>query len=127
LPALPNTTQADADADGLGDPCDPFPQSPDNVAGTTRTALFFDSEAGDYIGAGQRHVWTPADGIFAVRVEGGQRILTDFFGGLDSWGLVFAAPSQIVPGVYENAQRWPFESPVLPGMDVSGSGRAATR
>jgi hypothetical protein len=41
------------------------------------------------------------------------------------WDVDLTAPdgNPLVVGVYENAQRWPFQAPTHPGLDVSGDGR----
>jgi hypothetical protein len=43
----------------------------------------------------------------------------------DFWFADFAAPDNAIltKGVYLNAQRYPFQAPGLPGLDVSGAGR----
>jgi hypothetical protein len=43
----------------------------------------------------------------------------------DNWMLDFSTAKlgkKIEPGIYENAQRWPFEDDGHPGMDVGGDG-----
>jgi hypothetical protein len=41
------------------------------------------------------------------------------------WFFNVAAPlgTPLAPGAYEDATRWPFQSPTQPGLDVSGDGR----
>jgi hypothetical protein len=44
---------------------------------------------------------------------------------MTNWNLAFSAPGDalLVPGSYENATRWPFQSPTGAGLSISGSGR----
>src|SRR5262245_19684735 len=56
-PEAANPRQADGDLDGLGDACD---------GEFGRTFIYFDSEASDYIGHGQRWSLYPQDGEFSV-------------------------------------------------------------
>jgi hypothetical protein len=111
-----NPGQDDADADAIGDACDP---EFDN------TSLFFDSEPGDYIGQGLTRTWTPADGRFTVERDPANGVGIFFEGGADWWSLDFRAPraEALIPGPYEAATRSPFNSPTRPGLDVGGSGR----
>lgn len=99
------------------------PPPPPPTDGTT--AIVMNSEAGDYIGQGLQRMFTPADGTFvaARNFDGG--VTVSFNGGMVNWNLAFAAPGDalLVPGSYENATRWPFQSPTGAGLDVSGSGR----
>jgi len=87
------------------------------------TYLYFNSQPGDYIGQGQQFTFTPADGtITTSRQNGGVRVR---FNGSTFWDLYFVAPNSatLVPGVYEDALRWPFQGPKRPGLSVSGASR----
>ena len=68
-------------------------------------------------------VRTSADGAFVASGSSGEVGIT-FNGGADFWNLDFAAPAGglLVPGAYEAAQRWPFQSPTHPGLSVDGDG-----
>ena len=68
----PNVGQADGDFDGLGDACDPE---------FNNTFLSFDSEAGDFIGAGMQFTFTLADGTITASRNFDNGVRIDFRGG----------------------------------------------
>lgn len=115
---------------------DPGTGSTTTTTSTTTTAplpstmLEFRSEPGDYIGGGVTRRWTPADGSFTIS-GGGSKVDVSFIAPGYSvwWYLDFAAPigKQLVPGPFEGATRYPFQSPMAPGLDVSGDGRGCNR
>jgi hypothetical protein len=90
-------------------------------------SLSFVSDPGDYIGGGQSRVFTLDVASFTVR--GGQNggyvgvTVFPFAGGF--WFLDLAAPqgTQLAPGTYEGAARYPFQAPSQPGLNLSGDGR----
>jgi urease beta subunit len=86
-------------------------------------ALWMNSPSGDYIGGGVSQLITDQDGPF--RVQGGTNGLEVNVDNPDNWTLDFYAPSgqPLVPRAYKNAQRYPFQSPKLPGLSVYGAGR----
>jgi hypothetical protein len=88
-----------------------------------RSLLYFDSQRLDYIGGGVRQTLTVLDGSFTGTLGGGHAEIN--FRGEDPWTVDMAAPSgsPLVPGVYENAERWPFQPPGVPGLSISGAGR----
>ena len=101
----------------------PLTPPPPPPTGDT-TAIVFNSQTGDYIGAGLQQIFTPADGMFGAARNFDNGVTIDF-NGAAWWTLAFSAPGDalLVPGPYENATRWPFQSPTAPGLSVSGSGR----
>ena len=102
----------------------PFtPPPPPPTDGTT--AIVFNSETGDYIGQGLQQIFTPADGTFVAARNFDNGVTISFNGGMNTWNLAFSAPGDalLVPGSYENATRWPFQSPTGAGLSISGSGR----
>jgi hypothetical protein len=103
----------------------PFtPPPPPPTDGTTTIVL--NSEAGDYIGQGLQQMFTPADGTFVASRNSDSGVTITFNGGsVATWTLAFSGPADavLVPGSYEDALRWPFQSPTGPGLSVTGAGR----
>jgi len=96
-------------------------------ARATLTLLRYVSEPGDYIGQGETHEYTPADGTFTASRNFDDGVQIYFNGTSPSvwWYANFAAPFSVplTPGYYPNATRWPFQDNDEPGLDFSGSGR----
>ena len=94
--------------------------------GAQTTYLALDSEPGDFIGGGISQTFTPAEGDFDASRNFDNGVTVNFNGGaFNLWTLDFAAPGDaaLAVGAYENATRFPFQSPTDPGLDVSGQGR----
>jgi hypothetical protein len=96
----------------------------------TGTFLTFISDRGDYIGGGQTQVYMTPSTTFGTTVDAARNhvyVSTISSDGLYTywWYLNLAAPQgqQLLPGTYENATRYPFQAPTVPGLDFSGSGR----
>jgi hypothetical protein len=91
------------------------------------TSLSMSSDPGDYIGDGQNHFYTPADGTFTAQKNFDNGVSISFNTPTFShfWHLDFAAPQGqlLTVGIYTGAVRFPFQPDELPGMDVSGDGR----
>ena len=96
-------------------------------ANAQTTALFFDSQPGDYIGQGETHTWTEADFTFSASVSPERSRVTISTNVVDSnwWTLHFAGPvgTPLGAGLYEPAGDYPFQPPHLNGISVSGTGR----
>lgn len=99
------------------------------------TAFYFRSQPGEYIGQGLEQTFTPQNGDFqAIRnSKNGVSICFANFGTNELekfvwWNLDFAAPEDaiLIPGIYESAVRFGFNSPNQSGLDVSTSGRGGT-
>lgn len=90
-------------------------------------SIKFHSDQGDFIGGGQNWTFANTDGTFAGIFNGNR--VTIAYHGDDNWDLNFAAPEgkSLAPGTYLNANRWPFNSPVKPGLEVSGAGRGCNK
>ncbi len=93
------------------------------------TFLSMTSDPGDYIGGGGTYLFTPLDGTFTPNrtSRGGVSIV---FNGATWWTASFEPPTAagtLAPGVYEGATRYPFQSPVTPGLDVTGAGRGCNQ
>ena len=91
-----------------------------------QTSVIFDSEPGDYIGAGQQLIFKDlCTACFSV----GSSSPSFFEFRLDSQGHGFFIDfealqgSPLVPGTYEGAARYPFNSPDQPGLSIFGDGR----
>jgi len=100
-------------------------------AAFARTVLILKSQPGDYIGQGERTVYRLTDGWFTVRPQygGGFQV---YFRTLDNgawWYLRFVPPAgkSLAIGHYEDAHRVPFQSPMKPGLDISGNGRGCNQ
>ena len=95
------------------------------AAQTGTTALFVDSQPGDYIGQGARRTWTPPEMAFSGSVTTDRSSVSISTTAADGtwWTFQFAAPlgTPLTPGVYEHAIEWRsnHQNFVL----VSGSGR----
>jgi hypothetical protein len=96
------------------------------------TSLFLNSEPGDvlngepgdYIGGGIQQTFTLADGSFSASGSFDEGVFIQF-DGQDRWNLDFAPPNRVglILGPYEDATRYPLQSPVKPGLDVTGASR----
>jgi hypothetical protein len=91
------------------------------------TLLSLVSEPGDFVGAGQQFVFTPADGSFSAVRNFNNGVSLSFTTPTFShfWYLDFgAADNQVLTvGPYSGAVRFPFQPPGIPGLSVSGDGR----
>jgi hypothetical protein len=96
-----------------------------------QTALYLNSQAGDYVGGGQTVTYDPSDGVFtADRADTAVVDISFHTPGYEHfWSLRFAAPEgqTLTPGMYEGTTRYPFQSPVRGGLDVDGDGRGCNR
>ena len=87
----------------------------------------FVSDPDDYIGGGQSRIFTLDDASITSRSSdnGGHFGLNifPFSGGFWFFDIAAPAGSQLVPGSYEGAVRYPFQSASQPGLSLSGDGR----
>ena len=95
------------------------------------TQLVMHSEPGDFVGGGRDYLIQKSDGDFMMRPHGLTAGQVDgvslFFIGQTSFWLVDFNVSRLGiplrPGVYEGGQRYPFQEPGHPGLDIAGDGR----
>lgn len=90
-------------------------------ADATISSFSFESEAGEYVGEGESGTLTSDAVTFTSHGTAGQAdIRVDQMGAF--WHIRLAAPtgSQLTPGTYTDARRWPATD--HPGLDVSGNG-----
>lgn len=84
----------------------------------------------DYITNGASTILRDREGVFSLsNIENGIEISFIGLNRLNSWTLSFAAPQgqKLLPGIYKNAERYPFNSTKRPGLDISGSGRGCNK
>jgi hypothetical protein len=95
--------------------------APPAHATTGFSGAFFDSEQGDYIGGGDTYSFNT---VSYIGLRGGYPMFV-VSSPTDSFQVWFAAPAgqPLVPGTYENAQRFDFRAAGHPGIDVFGDGR----
>jgi hypothetical protein len=87
----------------------------------TGNYVYLTSDAGDYIGAGQTYTYTPLASVISVNASGGHLVVS-----VDGWTGDFQAMngvSALLPGYYDNLQRYPFHNPTIGGLNWSGQGR----
>lgn len=106
----------------------------------TTASVYMDSQPGNYIGAAMgapEVLWVHGDqGIFSASANYDDDNTTGVDISFDNgslWNFQFSAPTYnaatntnngqlLEDGVYTDAQRFPFNSPTLPGMTISGNG-----
>jgi hypothetical protein len=126
---------ADGGFAGVGgavdEPSEPVePRLPVPCTAPLPTGYCFVSDTGDYIGAGQT---TSASGSGSVQPWiGGANVVSfdlENAGNGDYWYANFAAPetTRLRPGLYESAQRYPFQPGGAPGLSIYGNGRGCNQ
>lgn len=99
------------------------------TAGAQTTALFFESQAGDYIGAGQTRTYAPTDATFQAGPSFDQG--ASFWiqaTNLSFWWrltLVATGGAPLTVGSYTGAKRFPFTAGHA--LEFAGSGRGCSR
>ena len=99
---------------------------------TGTTAIYLDSQSGDYIGEGIERTVTDVGLAFSASASPDRSRVSIFASAPDFstwWQLQFAGPEGVplVPGVYEHATRYPFQDKSLNGLEVSGESRGCNR
>jgi hypothetical protein len=94
------------------------------LAASAVTGMKFISTPGDYIGQGQTQTFKSPGSTITTSATPGQVTVSVSDSG-NGWLLRFAAPSgnALAVGGYPDAARYPFNSPLGAGLDVSGDGR----
>lgn len=103
----------------------------------TTGAVYLNAEPGSYVGGGigaSEVTWTHgAEGLFSISTNFDEGATVSFDDG-NRWSFTFAAPTynpvtnmndgnRLDIGFYNNATRFPFNSPTRPGLNFSGNGR----
>ncbi len=90
------------------------------AAWAQQTVLWFQSDAGDYIGAGQTNTYLSPAYQFSVTRNGAQGVSVSVAG----WNLDLASATNdpLEPGAYESAARFAFKGTAA-GLEFTGDGR----
>jgi hypothetical protein len=94
-------------------------------AAAPNTFFSFSSDPGDYIGGGQQTSYSPPTSEITLTGNNSfARVSVEPATG-GWWDIEFAAPAgqRLRPGVYTNAERYPFNEGTHPGLSVHGMGR----
>jgi uncharacterized protein (DUF1330 family) len=91
--------------------------------GMSLSGMYYRSPPGDFVGLGQTRLLLAPPGSFTIQQDSRSAINATLIppGAEAQWTFDVAAPEggPVVPGTYENAMRWPFQSPSSPGLDFS--------
>ncbi|MBS4052394.1 hypothetical protein [Methylomonas rivi] len=103
----------------------------------TTGSVYLNAEPGSWVGGGigaSEVLWTHGvEGIFSISKNFDKGVTVNFDDG-KLWSFNFAAPTydaatntnngnELTVGFYDQATRFPFNSPTKPGLDFSGNGR----
>jgi len=82
------------------------------------------SEDGDHVGGGGTFVFTEANGTLTVEKGFRDDVKIEWQNLPDFFSFEFEGPDaqQLVPGLYEDAEGYPFQGPGLPGLAIFGMG-----
>lgn len=87
-------------------------------------SIYLESDAGDYIGAGQKYLYTLANATLSMNSSTGH---VQFGVTGDKWWSgdfqAMSTQTQLQPGYYGNLERYPFNNPVTGGLNWGGDGR----
>jgi hypothetical protein len=89
----------------------------------TGNYAYFESEPGDFVGAGGNYLHTDDDSVFTVDAPGSRMRLAIDGAGDANWHGDFEPMehlSRLEPGYYPDLRRYPFHNPAKGGMTVSG-------
>ena len=91
--------------------------------------IYFESDSGDYIGAGQTRFLTTTNGVIDARSGDKSAVYVNFEGQSAQysiwWSLSMATASDktLQPGLYQNATRTPFKPNAGNGLEFTGESR----
>jgi hypothetical protein len=87
--------------------------------------FYFISGPQSYVGAGQTKTYDSSLGANISVGRSGNTVQFFITQGSDDWDLFFGGPGKTLAtaGDYPDAQRWPFESGLHPGLSFTGEGR----
>lgn len=91
----------------------------------TGSFVYLESSAGDWVGGGVTRLFTPETANLRV-IGSGRHVEFQISSGSSWWYGNFEGMdllSQLQPGYYPNATRYPFNSPARPGLSWFGDGR----
>lgn len=93
-------------------------------ASAPRTQISFGGDPGDYITGGRSYRYDARNAVLGFTRNFGNGVSASINGDT-FWWLDFAAAggAALAPGVYENAQRFPFHDAGSPGLALYGDGR----
>lgn len=89
-----------------------------------RNSVILQSDAGDYIGAGQEYAYSNKNAVISVVADGA--LLTVRVDGDESWRGDFQLPdgyTELQPGSYPALTRYPFHDAAIGGLSWDGEGR----
>ena len=95
------------------------------AAHAARTSVAVFSDTHDFVGAGEQRLFTPRNSSISVSGDRKEpKIYVNSATG-EYWSFWFAAPpgKSLHRGVYDFAQRAPFQGSGRPGLDISGNSR----
>jgi hypothetical protein len=124
-----------ADTTAPPGPVNPPPASLWRPAADTTPAsgnfVYLQSDAGDYIGAGQTYLYTPANSSVSFALSPGwQGAVEVRVSDSDLWIGTFIGVdgmTQLQPGYYAGVLRFPINNPAKGGMDWGGHGRGCNK
>lgn len=97
----------------------------------SRSIIYFISPDSGHDYVSQRSkILHDTDGIFSIENSSNNTdAVTINYRGSEYWHLTFSSPkgTSLIPGIYKNAERHPFNSPKKPGLDIGGQGRGCGR
>jgi hypothetical protein len=94
----------------------------------TGSYVYLASDQGDYVGGGQKHLYTLADSLLNISANDGH--LAVGVTGDESWSGDFMLPAsktKFTRGLFKDAERYPFQMPIQNGLNWSGEGRGCNQ